>query len=94
MDPIERTMITEYNHKICFSTKLVKQCSKNSYPKKQTLDSGDRGKKVTFACLNRDSVEAKQIKKNVRKFGTSEKVANLSVSFVEFHRIPTECVQY
>lgn len=94
VDPIERTIITEYNHKICFSKKLVKQCSKNSYPKQQSLDSGNRREKVSFACLNRDSVEAKQIKKSVRKFGTSEKIANLSVSFVEFQRIPTECVQY
>lgn len=95
MKPVEQTIITEYNHKICFSMKAVRQC-----PKGWRAAENDQEEqllpieKVMFTCLERNSIEAKRIKKVLRRNGTFEELAEYSISFVEPIRIPERCIQY
>lgn len=96
VEPEDRTVIMEYNHKVCFSLQPVKQCPEGYQAGEQDDEDAKqllKRPKVQFSCLDRQSIEAKRLRKIVRKNG----VANLSdynPSFYEVVVIPETCVQY
>jgi len=95
IEPVERTMTMEYNHKVCFSLKAVKQCPQGYYPGEEDEEGKEllKRNKVNFACLDRQSIEAKRLRSIVRRTGTAD-VSEYSASFVETVVVPDVCVKY
>jgi hypothetical protein len=87
-EPIEKTRVMEYNHKICFSMKPVRECPRSRYPTIKTNNI-----KVQFACLSRDSLQARRLIRQLKSEQVLE-VSGLSPSFVETVKSPTKCVQF
>jgi hypothetical protein len=88
-DPIEKTEVMEYNHKICFSLKPVKACPEESYPQ-ETKTS-----KISFSCLDRSSEEARRLLRQARRqSGPVDLPEDSKISFVESITVPTTCVSY
>jgi len=89
VEPIEKTEVLEYNHKVCFSSKPVKTCPQDAYPQK-TKDH-----KIQFACMDRSTPEARRLLREARR---SDKPIDLPYdlksSFVETISVPTACVVY
>jgi hypothetical protein len=86
--PIEKTEVLEYNHKICFSVKPVKACPEDSYPQ-QTKEQ-----KVGFTCLDRSSSEARQLLREARRSTRPVELPTNKPSFVETITVPSTCVVY
>jgi hypothetical protein len=88
-DPIEKTRVIEFGHKICFSMKPAAECPKNRYPTETKKEI-----KAQFACLPRSDVQARQILRKTRTQRVVDEVSELAPSFVETIRIPIKCEQY
>jgi hypothetical protein len=86
--PIERTKVIEYQHRLCFSNEPVKRCPKGTSPDE---DSQTKEVKVQFFCLDRNSVEARRLLRQVRK-GENVDAEGQTQSFVEAVEQPTKCV--
>jgi hypothetical protein len=87
-EPIEKTQVMEYNHKICFSMKPVRECPRNRYPTANKKDA-----KVQFGCLSRDSVQARRLLRQLKNENVLDEVRDLAPSFVETIKTPTKCVE-
>jgi hypothetical protein len=87
-EPIEKTMVMEYNHKICFSMKPIKECPRDRYPTNESNNF-----KVQFACLGRDSLEARRLIRQLKSEKVLNEVRKLAPSFVENIKFPTKCVE-
>lgn len=88
LEPIEKTQVMEYNHKICFSMKPVRECPRNRYPTANKKDA-----KVQFGCLSRDSVQARRLLRQLKTENVLDEVRDLAPSFVETIKTPTKCVE-
>jgi len=93
IDPVEMTLMIEYNHKVCFSLKPHKQCPMGTRPehdmKKEAIQA-----QAQYSCLDRKSLEANRIKKQVLKKMVVKEVALFSASFTEKVVIPLRCVKH
>jgi len=87
-DPIEKTEVMEYNHKICFSIKPVKACPEDSYPQET------KEQKVSFSCMDRSSPEARRLLREARRTNQPVSLPNTKSSFTETLSIPSTCVVY
>jgi hypothetical protein len=87
-EPIEKTEVMEYNHKICFSVKPVKSCPEDSYPSKT------KEQKVSFTCMDRTSTEARRLLRQARRYNEIVELPSQKASFVQPLTVPTTCVVY
>jgi hypothetical protein len=87
--PVERTQVIEYNHKLCFSLSPVKKCPKGSAPDE---DAQTQEKKVQFFCLDRATTEARQMLRQARN-GRLVDAEGRTPSCVEEVSQPTRCVE-
>jgi hypothetical protein len=87
--PIEKTIVQEFNHKVCFSDKPVKECPRRTYPK-ETED-----KKVKFYCFQRDSQEAREYLRETRRNPkTKLDLPEQNPSFTDTIQVPRSCAAY
>uniref|UniRef100_A0A7E4VJH3 Vitellogenin domain-containing protein n=1 Tax=Panagrellus redivivus TaxID=6233 RepID=A0A7E4VJH3_PANRE len=86
--PISKTQVVEYNHKICFSAKPVKQCPRGSY----AVESEQM--KVPFACMKRSSSEARRLLRAARSEDISSKLSDNKPSFVESVKVALACERF
>jgi hypothetical protein len=90
-EPRKATKVIEQAHEICFSTKPIRQCPKNTYPM-----SSSEYKQVTFTCLPRSDPEAHSLQRIAR----SQNIVRLlepmlaKTSFVQEVQIPVTCQPY
>jgi hypothetical protein len=89
-EPIEITKVAEFNHKVCFSTRPVKQCPEGTYASEEDLKTI----KTPYVCLRRTNQEMRRIKNLVETKGyvESEELAKFSPSFVDSVQIPSRCL--
>lgn len=88
-EPVKKTLVMEYNHKICFSMKPVSECPRGLYPTNQFINV-----KVQFTCLARDDVKARRFIRELKTEGILKGVKELPMSFVENVKTPTKCVEF
>jgi hypothetical protein len=103
-EPVMKTKVIEYNHKICFSTKPVKQCPEGttSAHNYQQDNSGERQQgqksksvvKMAFACLDRSSVDARRMARQARRGVVVELDSENQPNFREDVQQPERCVRY
>ncbi|KAI6235354.1 Vitellogenin-6 [Aphelenchoides besseyi] len=60
IQPVKRTQVIEYNHKVCFSFEPVKHCPRGSTPDD---DAETKSVKAQFFCVERISTEGRQLQK-------------------------------
>jgi hypothetical protein len=87
-DPIEKTEVMEYQHKICFSVKPVKSCPEDSYP------GETKEQKVSFSCMDRSSPEARRLLREARRTNQPINLPSTKSSFTETLSVPSTCVVY
>jgi hypothetical protein len=87
-EPVEKTEVMEYNHKICFSIKPVKACPEDSYADKT------KEQKISFTCLDRTSSEARRLLREARRTNRPVELPSTKPSFVETLTVPSTCVVY
>uniref|UniRef100_A0A915DVG3 VWFD domain-containing protein n=1 Tax=Ditylenchus dipsaci TaxID=166011 RepID=A0A915DVG3_9BILA len=94
-EPVDRTVIMEYNHKLCFSIKPVKQCPQGYFGGEEEEGAKQLLKrpKVSFSCLDRQSIEGQRLRKIVRRTGVAD-LGEYQPSFYETVVIPETCIQY
>lgn len=51
LEPCEMTAVMDYNHKVCFSVKPVKQCPKGTVADTKAFHEGKEQAKQTKVCL-------------------------------------------
>jgi hypothetical protein len=88
IDPIEKTEVMEYNHKICFSVKPIKTCPEDSYP------GETKEQKVSFTCMDRSSAEARRLLREARRTDGPIDLPNTKSSFAETISVPQNCIVY
>ncbi|GMT35754.1 hypothetical protein PFISCL1PPCAC_27051, partial [Pristionchus fissidentatus] len=89
LEPVEKTRVIEYSHRLCFSKTPVFECPKKTLEKEEKKEEFV---KVHFACLDRSSSEARRLLRESRREILS--IDELPNSFVESIRIPKTCVVY
>jgi hypothetical protein len=87
-DPIEKTEVMEYNHKICFSVKPVKACPEDSYP------GETKEQKVSFTCMDRSNTDARRLLREARRTNGPIELPTTKSSFAETISVPSTCVVY
>jgi hypothetical protein len=102
-EPIEKTKVIEFSHKVCFSTRPVKECPKGTYAT-GSQDDSDYGNdeendstnrvSVPFACVQRSSAEARRLLHKVKCGEQVEMNESRASSFIEKLKEPTKCVAY
>jgi hypothetical protein len=87
--PIEKTIVQEFNHKVCFSDKPVKECPRRTSPKET------EEKKVKFYCFQRDSREAREYLRETRRNPKAKlDLPEQNPSYTDSMKIPTKCSAY
>jgi len=87
-EPVKRTHVIEYNHRVCFSKEAVAECPRRTMPHEQKQSE----KKIKFACIERSQPEALKLTRLAR-----QQVLDMSAyadSFVEVIKVPQLCVAY
>ncbi|EGT29994.1 hypothetical protein CAEBREN_29057 [Caenorhabditis brenneri] len=84
---VEKTLIKEFSHRICFSLEPVTEC-RRGYESEETTS-----KKIRFTCMPRHSENARRFLKESREQNVLD-LADFPVSFVEAVKMPTACVAY
>ncbi|KAI6231775.1 hypothetical protein M3Y95_00417100 [Aphelenchoides besseyi] len=90
VQPVKRTQVIEYNHKVCFSSEPVKRCPRGTTPDD---DAETKPVKAQFFCVERTSTEGRQLLRQVRK-GKTVDSNDRSPAFVETVEQPTKCLAY
>ncbi|KAI6234950.1 hypothetical protein M3Y95_00000100 [Aphelenchoides besseyi] len=90
VQPVKRTQVIEYNHKVCFSSEPVKRCPRGSTPDD---DAETKPVKAQFFCVERTSTEGRQLLRQVRQ-GKTVDSNDRSPAFVETVEQPTKCLAY
>ncbi|KAI6215599.1 hypothetical protein M3Y94_00403800 [Aphelenchoides besseyi] len=90
VQPVKRTQVIEYNHKVCFSSEPVERCPRGSTPDD---DAETKPVKAQFFCVERTSTEGRQLLRQVRK-GKTVDSNDRSPAFVETVEQPTKCLAY
>jgi hypothetical protein len=85
--PIMKTKVIEYNHKLCFSLRAVKQCPRGSFAE-DTEKS-----KVPFTCLNRSSPQTRRLLRQARSQDITSQLGSFKQSIVESVKVATSCSQ-
>jgi hypothetical protein len=99
--PVEQTKVVETGDKVCFSQQTVKSCPKGTVPAASNSDYGSdedqeqaqKTKKVKFACISRSSPDARRFLRQARE-GRVLDVSELSTSFQQVVKQPTECMRF
>jgi hypothetical protein len=85
-EPIMKTKVMEYNHKICFSLKPVKGCTRGrSMEKSEDI-------KIPFTCMDRSTTEARRLLREAKTSDITQKLSHHKPSFVETVRSARICV--
>jgi len=87
-EPVKRTHVIEYNHRVCFSKEPVAECPRRTMPHEKNQSE----KKIKFACIERSQPEALKLTRLAR-----QQVLDMSAyadSFVEVIKVPQLCVAY
>jgi hypothetical protein len=87
--PFEKTQLVEYNQKVCFSERPIKECPRGTEPK------DEREQKMSFICLQRDSSEGRRLLREARR--NPKAILDLpeqNPSLTETIMIPTRCEAY
>ncbi|GMT06883.1 hypothetical protein PENTCL1PPCAC_29057 [Pristionchus entomophagus] len=88
VEPIKKTRVMEFSHRLCFSKTPVLECPKKSYAKEEETKDIN----VHFTCLERSSSEARRLLREARREILS--IDDLPNSFVESVSVPKTCVVY
>jgi len=81
IEAIPVTRVAEYNHKICFSTRPVKQCSLGHGGR--LAATGSNVESHEFVCLIRSGVNARRLLRNISRLGRGEEVTDDEKKVVE-----------
>uniref|UniRef100_A0A1I7UPX0 VWFD domain-containing protein n=1 Tax=Caenorhabditis tropicalis TaxID=1561998 RepID=A0A1I7UPX0_9PELO len=84
---VEKTLIKEFSHRVCFSLEPVTEC-RRGYESEKTST-----KKIRFTCMPRHSTNARRFLKEAREQNVLD-LADFSVSYVEAVKVPTACVAF
>jgi hypothetical protein len=87
IEPIEKTRVVEYSHRICFSKEPVMECPRRAQNGKT------QEKKMQFVCLPRQQSEARRLLRDARS-GDILRLSEYPVSYVESIEVPKTCVVY
>lgn len=82
-----RTRVMEYNHKLCFSLKAVKECPRGTFAEKTERS------KVQFTCLDRSSPRTRRLVRQARREDITSQLENFKPSFAETLKFATSCSQ-
>jgi len=85
-EPIEKTRVIEFPHRVCFSLEAVPECPKNMQTGRATE------KKVRFTCLPRHDPETRRMIIEARRSPLS--LPKMRVSSVENVLVPQACEAY
>jgi hypothetical protein len=84
--PFEKTDVVEYNQKVCFSQKPVKECPRG------TQASEEKEQKTKYICLQRSSSEARQLLREARRNPKAIlELPEQNPSYTETMQIPVRC---
>jgi hypothetical protein len=87
--PHEKTDVMEYNHKICFSDKPVKECPRG------TENDETKEQKIKYLCLERSSTEARRLLREARRNPKAIlELPEQNPSYTETKTVPTSCRVY
>jgi len=85
--PFEKTHVIEYNQKICFSEKPIKECPRGTYA------TEEKEQKVKYLCYKRTSSEGRRLLREAQR-STILELPKQNPSFTENVQIPVKCEVY
>lgn len=89
LEPFEKTHVMEYNHKVCFSEKPIKECPRGTEP------TEEKEHKIKYICLQRTSSEGTRLLREARRNPKAVlELPEQNPSFTESMKVPVKCEAY